>query len=110
LVPFIKLIDKFDAEYDYITNEGTVFTFKTNLDASRYRVITIDFENPGPENWKTLIPEHPTDVLENITCVNQNKLIVIYMHDVKVLKYWYFIIEVVNRVYSCVVFFVYFHF
>ncbi|KAF6029085.1 PREP [Bugula neritina] len=83
LIPFIKLIDKFDAEYDYITNEGTVFTFKTNLDASRYRVITIDFENPGPENWKTLIPEHPTDVLENITCVNQNKLIVIYMHDVK---------------------------
>lgn len=30
----------------YITNEGTLFTFKTNLKAPRYRLIKIDFSKP----------------------------------------------------------------
>ncbi|KAG7245719.1 hypothetical protein CRUP_021509, partial [Coryphaenoides rupestris] len=43
LLPWVKLIDNFDAEYEYVTNEDTVFTFKTNLEAPRYRLINIDF-------------------------------------------------------------------
>ena len=36
-LPIVKLVDNFDAAYDYISNEGSVFTFHTNLDAPRYR-------------------------------------------------------------------------
>jgi prolyl oligopeptidase len=36
-LPVVKLVDNFDASYDYVANEGTSFTFKTNLDAPRYR-------------------------------------------------------------------------
>ena len=84
IIPFVKLIDNFDAEYDYVTNEGTVFTFKSNLKAPKYKVLNIDFAKPEPEHWTTLIEEHADDVLEYVTCINKDKLIVIYMHDVKV--------------------------
>lgn len=63
LLPWVKLIDNFDAEYEYVTNEDTLFTFKTNLDAPRYRLINIDFASPDPSNWKELIPQHDKDVI-----------------------------------------------
>nr|XP_014345063.1 PREDICTED: prolyl endopeptidase [Latimeria chalumnae] len=63
LLPWVKLIDNFDAEYEYITNEGTVFTFKTNLNSPRYHLVNIDFSEPDPSKWKVLIPEHEKSVL-----------------------------------------------
>lgn len=54
---FTKLLDQQDAEYSYITNEGTVFYFKTDLHAPKMRVIAIDLLNPERENWKEIIPE-----------------------------------------------------
>jgi len=32
----------------YISNNGTVFTFKTNKDAPRYKIINIDITKPEP--------------------------------------------------------------
>ena len=46
LLPWVKLIDNFDAEYEYITNEGTVFSFKTNLKSPKYKLINIDLAQP----------------------------------------------------------------
>ncbi|XP_067863012.1 prolyl endopeptidase-like isoform X2 [Heptranchias perlo] len=83
LLPWVKLIDNFDAEYSYITNEGTVFTFRTNLDAPRYRVINIDLEQPARSQWKELIPQHQKDVLDWATCVNYKYLVLNYLKDVK---------------------------
>ena len=36
-LPITKLVDDFEAAYDYVANEGATFYFKTNLDAPRYR-------------------------------------------------------------------------
>lgn len=36
-LPVVKLVDNFDAQYEYVTNEGTEFTFQTNLKAPLYR-------------------------------------------------------------------------
>ncbi|XP_076808880.1 prolyl endopeptidase-like isoform X1 [Clavelina lepadiformis] len=80
---WVKLVDNFDAEYEYITNEGSLFTFKTNLNAPRYKLINIDITKPDMNEWKTLIAEHDSDVLEWATCVNQDKLVVEYLRDVK---------------------------
>ena len=45
ILPYVKVVDNFDAEYEYITNEGSVFTFKTNLDSPRYKLININLDN-----------------------------------------------------------------
>ncbi|XP_035990986.1 prolyl endopeptidase-like [Fundulus heteroclitus] len=83
LLPWVKLVDNFEAQYSYVTNEGSVFTFRTNLDAPRYRVINIDIQNPDRQNWTTLIPQHEKDVLGFVSCVHQCHLLVNYVHDVK---------------------------
>lgn len=64
----MKLIDNFEGEYDYVTNEGTVFTFKTNRHSPNYRLINIDFTDPEESRWKVLVPEHEKDVLGKSAC------------------------------------------
>ncbi|CAI9591334.1 unnamed protein product [Staurois parvus] len=83
ILPWEKLIDNFDAEYDYITNEGTVFTFKTNRNAPKYKLINIDFSDPVESRWKELVLEHEKDVLEWVACVYSKFLVLCYLHDVK---------------------------
>uniref|UniRef100_A0A8C7XY88 Prolyl endopeptidase n=1 Tax=Oryzias sinensis TaxID=183150 RepID=A0A8C7XY88_9TELE len=83
LLPWVKLIDNFDAEYEYVTNEGTLFTFKTNLDAPRYRLININFDSPEQTNWKELVPQHDKDVIVFATCTYSSFLFVCFLHDVK---------------------------
>src|SRR5687768_8580545 len=38
----VKLIDNFDATYDYITNNDSVFYFRTNLKAPNAKIIKLD--------------------------------------------------------------------
>uniref|UniRef100_U3J5N5 Prolyl endopeptidase n=1 Tax=Anas platyrhynchos platyrhynchos TaxID=8840 RepID=U3J5N5_ANAPP len=83
ILHWVKLIDNFEAEYEYVTNEGTVFTFKTNRHSPNYRLINIDFSDPEESKWKVLIPEHERDVLEWVACVRSNFLVLCYLHDVK---------------------------
>lgn len=82
ILPYVKVVDNFDAQYEYITNEGTLFTFKTNLKAPNYKLIQIDFSKPETENWTTLV-EEASSVLEWTACVNNNKLVMCYLEDVK---------------------------
>ena len=36
-LPVVKLVDNFEAQWEYIANTATRFTFLTNLEAPRYR-------------------------------------------------------------------------
>lgn len=78
-----KLIDNFDASFDMVANDGSVFTFETNLKAPRKKLIRIDLNNPEQENWKTIVEEHSRDVLEDVLCVNNDVLVMCYLRDVK---------------------------
>jgi len=53
----VALIDNFEHEYSFIGNDGTLFYFKTDLDAPLKRVIAIDVRQPDPKNWKEIIPQ-----------------------------------------------------
>ena len=45
----VELLNDFDAAYDFIGNVGTMFYFKTDLDAPRGRVIAIDITQAGAD-------------------------------------------------------------
>ncbi|XP_033100702.1 prolyl endopeptidase-like isoform X4 [Anneissia japonica] len=83
LLPWVKLVDTFEAEYEYISNVESTFTFKTNLNAPRYKLINIDVQNPDKVNWKDLVAESSIDVLEWASCVYSDKMVLGYLHDVK---------------------------
>ena len=53
----VELLPDFDAEYDYLGNDGTLFWFRTDLDAPRGRVIGIDIDQPERKNWKEIVPQ-----------------------------------------------------
>jgi prolyl oligopeptidase len=53
----ITIVDNFDSDNNIIENEGTKLFIETNLNAPNKRVVTVDFSNPKPENWKDFIPE-----------------------------------------------------
>merc|ERR1712071_531349 len=77
------VVDKMEADYEYVTNTGSVAVFRTNKDATNYRLIQIDFKQPEEVNWKTLIQQNPADCLDWATCVGGNKLVLCYIQDVK---------------------------
>ena len=78
--PFTKLIDKLEAEYSFIYNDGPVFYFKTNLDAPKGRIIAVDIRKPAHKQWQEIIPEND-DVLDFVSVID-HKLVTAYMHDV----------------------------
>ncbi|XWS20885.1 hypothetical protein CRYUN_Cryun30bG0007400 [Craigia yunnanensis] len=80
-LPFVKLIDKFDAQYIAVANDDSSFTFLTNKDAPKYKLVRVDLKEPG--KWIDVIPEDEKDVLESACAVNSNQMIVSYLSDVK---------------------------
>ena len=75
----IRLLNRFDAGYGYVDNDGSLFYFLTNLDAPNWRLVAIDIENPGRTAWRNIIPEGD-DVLSSVRVVN-DQLIAVTMHD-----------------------------
>lgn len=77
--PVIELLNKFDATYEYLGNDGPRFYFLTNLDAPLRRVVAIDLANPDPQHWQTLVSE-AADTLPYANIVG-DRLFAVYMHD-----------------------------
>jgi prolyl oligopeptidase len=77
----IELLADADASYDFIGNEGSVFYFRTDLDAPRHRIIGIDVTKPERAAWKEIIPQSK-DLLQEASMVG-GKLVVEYLQDAK---------------------------
>jgi prolyl oligopeptidase len=75
----MRLLDDFDASYTFVGNDGPVFYFLTDLEASRKRVIAIDTRHPERARWREIIPQGP-DVLDGIQIIHDT-FVANYMHD-----------------------------
>jgi prolyl oligopeptidase len=55
----VKLLDKEDARWTFMNNDGPLFWFMTDLDAPRGRLVAIDVSKSSPENlnMKEVLPE-----------------------------------------------------
>lgn len=54
---FVKIADGFKFDYEVITNYNNQFIIRTNDGAPRYRLISVDLNNPAKDSWKVLVPE-----------------------------------------------------
>ncbi|MBD2742160.1 prolyl oligopeptidase family serine peptidase [Coleofasciculus sp. FACHB-1120] len=84
--PVIELISEFEASYSFIDNDGSIFWFRTDLDAPRGRAIAIDISNlsssPGSkEGWQEIIPQ-AEEVLEGVGLLN-NQFVAEYLKDAR---------------------------
>ncbi|MDR3683860.1 MAG: prolyl oligopeptidase family serine peptidase, partial [Geothrix sp.] len=68
--PVEPWLDKFDASYRVVGNDGATFYVFTDHGAPRGRLVAIERGRPEPKDWKTLIPEAPgRDVLAGVNLV-----------------------------------------
>ncbi len=77
----VDLIDRFEAKYDFIDNDGPVFYFVTDKDAPRGRVIAIDLRRPARADWKEIVPQ-AEETLRGVSFVG-NLLVATYLEDAK---------------------------
>ncbi len=75
----VELIGHFENTYSFIGNDGTLFYFRTDLEAPRGRVIAIDVANPAKESWREIIPQSE-NALRNVNLVG-NLFVAVYLKD-----------------------------
>jgi len=54
---FTVVVGNFDNDHAVLDNDGSKLFIVTNLNAPNKKVVTVDAEKPGIENWVDLIPE-----------------------------------------------------
>ncbi len=55
--PIIKLLDAFDAGYQYISNDGDTFIFQTDHQAPKGRIVAIDLDRHETPFWTELLAQ-----------------------------------------------------
>ncbi len=73
----VELLNKQDAQYDFLGNEGTVFWFRTNLGGPRARIIAIDTAKPA--EIMEIVPQ-AEEKLESVSVVGE-RFIANYLQD-----------------------------
>ncbi|HEX8639110.1 MAG TPA: prolyl oligopeptidase family serine peptidase, partial [Pyrinomonadaceae bacterium] len=74
----LPLIDKFEASYSFIGNDGSTFYFETDNGASLGRVMSVDVSKDS-KDWKEIIPE-AKETLGGISFIN-NQFVANYLKD-----------------------------
>ena len=77
--PIQSLNQGFDFDYSLIDNDGDRLLVLTNENAPKQKVVAIDINNAGKDNWQTVIPEGE-DPISDVSIVG-GKMFVTSMHN-----------------------------
>lgn len=77
--PVVRLIDRFDAEYEFVHSTGDYLLVRTNLGAPRGKLVRIDINHMRPDRWVTVIPE-TSDALQSVVVAGEH-IVTSYLED-----------------------------
>lgn len=76
--PVLPVVDKFDAEYSFIGNDGSKFYFKTDKDAPRGKIVVVDALE-ADKKWRDVVPQ-ANETLQSVSFIN-NQFVLGYLKD-----------------------------
>lgn len=80
----IPIIDKIEAEYEYLANDDNLIYYRTNKNAANFKISRLNLDKDlNEENIVDIVPEHEHNVLNSAFTVDDDKLLLIYLKDVK---------------------------
>lgn len=74
----MPLVDKFDAEYSFIGNDGDTFYFKTDKDAPRGKIVAVKALE-ADKKWRDVVPQ-ASETIDSVSFIN-NQFVVGYLKD-----------------------------
>ena len=77
--PVVRLIDRFDAKYEFVGNRLTMFYVRTDRNAPKGRIVAVSIDNPREERWNTIVGE-AKDALVDATTAG-NDIVANYLQD-----------------------------
>jgi prolyl oligopeptidase len=77
--PLVRMIDRLEAEYEFIGNIGDIFLVRTDLAAPKARIVSIDINNEQPNRWQIAVPES-RDALTGAKVVGK-RIVASYLQD-----------------------------
>jgi prolyl oligopeptidase len=77
---FVQIVKDFKSDWNPLDSEGDWIFVNTNYKAARWRIIAINPAMPEEKDWKEIIPEDKTDVLQGCDIIG-GKLVTYYLHD-----------------------------
>ncbi|MCZ8130639.1 MAG: prolyl oligopeptidase family serine peptidase [Steroidobacteraceae bacterium] len=77
----VRLLDAWDARYEYLGARGRTFYVHTTQAAPRGRIVAIDLDAPQPSRWRTLVPES-RDAIERAELIGGH-FVLSYLRDAR---------------------------
>ena len=78
----MPIINKIEAEYEYLASDNELVFYRTNKNASNFKISRLNL-NKLDESIVDVVAEHESNVLNRAYAVDKDKLLLIYLKDVK---------------------------
>jgi prolyl oligopeptidase len=79
--PVVRLLDRLDAEYEFVGNRRTLFYVRTDRNAPKGRIVAISIDNPREQRWNTIVAEGK-DALVSATFAGED-IVARYLQDAR---------------------------